>query len=460
MQDSQTRHKSIDEQLESSKVESLGIDEQLEINISGRKFSISLKGFEPNAIVEIKELLETSNVDLLDLMRAYLNSVHSRCELESQVAHIAQKIDQKLPQVFITDETLDEQADNEVDNELDEEDLAEYSEDLEDDFGGFEEEFGHSGEVYGAFGEFSMLGGLGIHSKSEIEPSEEELDEIMAQKEQEAQNQKVQDEEDKEYEATEASEALEARETTRPTQTQKEQDEQIKQVPSHTQAQQTQKKHITPKSSHETIQNKNPTQNHPQNNLAKSQTMQNQENHSQNITNQLSQPPKAKFDQARFDFADYSPLHDRENTQSLKSSQDFGLDLSYGTDLLDFHNLPKSNSKSTPKKEAQNLVEVESKANYLKASHSKAQSNDLQENLDFHTESNADLEADLQAKSKADSKGHFIEDSKDSESHTKQADSTFANRANNSFDFMADSLAPEPKPKSPLSRITKFFKNP
>ena len=413
MQDSQTRHKSIDEQLESSKVESLGIDEQLEINISGRKFSISLKGFEPNAIVEIKELLETSNVDLLDLMRAYLNSVHSRCELESQVAHIAQKIDQKLPQVFIADETLDEQADNEVDNELDEEDLAEYSEDLEDDFGGFEEEFGHSGEVYGAFGEFSMLGGLGIHSKSEIEPSEEELDEIMAQKEQEAQNQKVQD-------------------------------EQIKQVPSHTQAQQTQKKHITPKSSHETTQNKNPTQNQPQ-----------------NITNQLSQPPKAKFDQARFDFADYSPLHDRENTQSLKSSQDFGLDLSYGTDLLDFHNLPKSNSKSTPKKEAQNLVEVESKANYLKASHSKAQSNDLQENLDFHTESNADLEADLQAKSKADSKGHFIEDSKENEpSHTKQADSTFANRANNSFDFMADSLAPEPKPKSPLSRITKFFKNP
>lgn len=381
----QTRHKSIDEKLESSEVESLGIDEQLEINISGRKFSISLKGFEPNAIVEIKELLETQSVDLLDLMRAYLNSVHSRCELESQVAHITQKIVQKLPQVFIAkdfDETPDGQADDEVDSELDEEDLAQYSEldeDLAegfgDDFGGLGEEFGHSGEVYGAFGEFNMLGGLGIHSKSEIEPSEEELDEIMAQKEQESQSQKAQD---KEYEIAEANESTKTIETIEAIEaieaTKKEQkDEQVEQANNFTQA---------PKA------------------------------------------PQAKFDQARFDFADFSKPNHYKN-------------------------------------EAQNL-ETESKASDSKA-HSK-EGLEVDSKADIHTDlvdSKADLEADLEAKSKVESKAKSSADTKESElSHAEQAHSTFANRGDNSFDFMADSPALEPKPKSPLSRITKFFKNP
>lgn len=383
----QTRHKSIDEKLESSEVESLGIDEQLEINISGRKFSISLKGFEPNAIVEIKELLETQSVDLLDLMRAYLNSVHSRCELESQVAHITQKIVQKLPQVFITkdfDEAQDGQADDEVDSELDEEDLAQYSEIDEDlaegfgdDFGGFGEEFGHSGEVYGAFGEFNMLGGLGIHSKSEIEPSEEELDEIMAQKEQESQSQKVQNQEaqDKEYEIAEANESTKAIETIEATK-KEQKDEQVKQANNSTQAQQ------APKAS------------------------------------------QAKFDQARFDFADFSKPNHYKN-------------------------------------EAQNL-ETESKASDSKA-HSK-EGLEVDSKADIHTDladSKADLEADLEAKSKVESKAKSSADTKESElSHAEQAHSTFANRASNSFDFMSDSPALEPKPKSTLSRITKFFKNP
>lgn len=378
----QTRHKSIDEKLESSEVESLGIDEQLEINISGRKFSISLKGFEPNAIVEIKELLETQSVDLLDLMRAYLNSVHSRCELESQVAHITQKIVQKLPQVFITkdfDEAQDEQADDEVDSELDEEDLAQYSEldeDLAegfgDDFGGLGEEFGHSGEVYGAFGEFNMLGGLGIHSKSEIEPSEEELDEIMAQKEQESQSQKVQDKEYDIAEANESTKAIETIETTKKEQ----KDEQVKQANSSTQAQQ------APKA------------------------------------------PQAKFDQARFDFADFSkPNHYKNEAQNLEAES------------------KASDSKAHSKED----LEVDSKA-------------------DIHTDladSKADLEADLEAKSKVESKAKSSADTKESElSHAGQAHSTFANRGDNSFDFMTDSPALEPKPKSTLSRITKFFKNP
>ena len=378
----QTRHKSIDEKLESSEVESLGIDEQLEINISGRKFSISLKGFEPNAIVEIKELLETQSVDLLDLMRAYLNSVHSRCELESQVAHITQKIVQKLPQVFITkdfDEAQDGQADDEVDSELDKEDLAQYSEldeDLAegfgDDFGGLGEEFGHSGEVYGAFGEFNMLGGLGIHSKSEIEPSEEELDEIMAQKEQESQSQKMQD---KEYEIAEANESTKAIETIEATK-KEQKDEQVEQANNSTQAPQ------APKA------------------------------------------PQAKFDQARFDFADFSkPNHYKNEVQNLETES------------------KASDSKAHSKDD----LEVDSKA-------------------DIHTDlvdSKADLEADLEAKSKVESKAKSSADTKESElSHAEQAHSTFANRGDNSFDFMTDSPALEPKPKSTLSRITKFFKNP
>lgn len=431
----QTRHKSIDEKLESSEVESLGIDEQLEINISGRKFSISLKGFEPNAIVEIKELLETQSVDLLDLMRAYLNSVHSRCELESQVAHITQKIVQKLPQVFITkdfDEAQDGQADDEVDSELDEEDLAQYSEldeDLAegfgDDFGGFGEEFGHSGEVYGAFGEFNMLGGLGIHSKSEIEPSEEELDEIMAQKEQESQSQKAQD---KEYEIAEANEATKAVGTIEATK-KEQKDEQVKQANNSTQAQQAQKEHTDKKPNYETMQDKDSLENQPQNQLAKNQTTQNQslENHSQNLINQTPQTPQApqaKFDQARFDFADFSkPNHYKNEAQNLETES------------------KASDSKAHSKED----LEVDSKA-------------------DIHTDladSKADLEADLEAKSKVESKAKSSADTKESElSHAGQANSTFANSGDNSFDFMTDSPALEPKPKSTLSRITKFFKNP
>lgn len=417
----QTRHKSIDEKLESSEVESLGIDEQLEINISGRKFSISLKGFEPNAIVEIKELLETQSVDLLDLMRAYLNSVHSRCELESQVAHITQKIVQKLPQVFITkdfDEAQDGQADEGVDNELDEEDLAQYSEidddlaeEFGDDFEGFGEEFGHSGEVYGAFGEFNMLGGLGIHSKSEIEPSEEELDEIMAKKEQESQSQKVQNQElqdievqDKKYEIAEANEAVKTTKSAKTIEaTKKEQkDEQVKQADDSTQIPQTPKEHTDKKPNYETTQSEN-----------------SQENHSQSLTNQA---PQAKFDQARFDFADFSKPNPNKN-------------------------------------DAQNL-ETESKASDSKA-HLK---DDLDFKADIRTDladSKADFEADLEAKSKVESKAKSSADTKESElSHAGQAHSTFANRGNNSFDFMTDSPTLEPKPKSTLSRITKFFKNP
>lgn len=197
-----TRYKPIDEQLkDKDNANKLalpqGIDEQLEINISGRKFSISLKGFEPNAIIEIKDLLNAKNVDLLDLIRAYLNSVHSKCELESQISHITQKLAQRFSQ-NLSQSPLQHgfqmQNIEDIDKEYSalEDDLVDIASNDFDknlsEFGNLEE---HSSEVYVAFGEFEMLGGFGIHNRDEILLSEEELDDIMAQKEQEANKHKL-----------------------------------------------------------------------------------------------------------------------------------------------------------------------------------------------------------------------------------------------------------------------------
>ncbi|MGX3045086.1 hypothetical protein [Helicobacter sp. T3_23-1056] len=191
------RHKPIDKQLESSADSKLqkGVDEQLEINISGRKFSISLKGFEPNAITEIKELLQSKNLDLLDLIRAYLNSVQSKCELESKIDSIDQKLNHALARISSQD-TLQDFAKNIADSgknndtnsqeeTLDEVEMQDNLEDFQNDnFGDFAS---HSGEAYGGFGEFGWLGGISLHDRREIDSliSDDELDRIMAQKENE-----------------------------------------------------------------------------------------------------------------------------------------------------------------------------------------------------------------------------------------------------------------------------------
>ncbi|MGX2971354.1 hypothetical protein [Helicobacter sp. T3_23-1059] len=176
------RHKPIDKQLESSADNGLpkGVDEQLEINISGRKFSISLKGFEPNAITEIKELLQSKNLDLLDLIRAYLNSVQSKCELESKIESIHQRLSHTLAQTSIQSTfTLDKitKQDNLVDSQND--NLSDFSSHSSEDYDAFGE--------FGGFGEFGALGGINLHHRREIDEliSEEELDRIMAQKENE-----------------------------------------------------------------------------------------------------------------------------------------------------------------------------------------------------------------------------------------------------------------------------------
>lgn len=187
------RHKPIDKQLESSADSKLpkGVDEQLEINISGRKFSISLKGFEPNAITEIKELLQSKNLDLLDLIRAYLNSVQSKCELESKINSIDQKLNHALARTSSQDtlqdfaKNIEDSGKNSQTETLDEVEMQDNLEDFQNDnFGDFAS---HSGEAYGGFGEFGWLGGISLHDRREIDSliSDDELDRIMAQKENE-----------------------------------------------------------------------------------------------------------------------------------------------------------------------------------------------------------------------------------------------------------------------------------
>lgn len=69
------------------------MNEQLEIKICGREFGISLKGYNAQASQEIRDMFEKKNVDLLEIVRAYLDVVHQKCELESSLQNIAMKLD-------------------------------------------------------------------------------------------------------------------------------------------------------------------------------------------------------------------------------------------------------------------------------------------------------------------------------------------------------------------------------
>lgn len=68
------------------------INEQLEVRISGRDFGISLKGYNPEANREIRAQL-AGETDLLVLLRAYLDVVHQKCELESRIAQLHEKLE-------------------------------------------------------------------------------------------------------------------------------------------------------------------------------------------------------------------------------------------------------------------------------------------------------------------------------------------------------------------------------
>ncbi len=68
------------------------MNEQLEICISGRKFNISLNGFNPKASLEIRQLFENNNIDLLLVLREYLSVIHEKYELENELESIIDKI--------------------------------------------------------------------------------------------------------------------------------------------------------------------------------------------------------------------------------------------------------------------------------------------------------------------------------------------------------------------------------
>lgn len=70
-------------------------NEQLEVRISGRDFGISLKGYNPQANAQIRAQL-AGETDLLVLLRAYLDVVHQKCELESRLAQLNEKLDSML----------------------------------------------------------------------------------------------------------------------------------------------------------------------------------------------------------------------------------------------------------------------------------------------------------------------------------------------------------------------------
>lgn len=68
------------------------MNKQIEITLSGRRFSISLNDFNEKAYNEIQTLFADKNLDLLDLMRAYIASVQEKCELESKLEAMIDKI--------------------------------------------------------------------------------------------------------------------------------------------------------------------------------------------------------------------------------------------------------------------------------------------------------------------------------------------------------------------------------
>lgn len=66
--------------------------EDIEIKILGRKFSIKLEGFSKRAKEEIFETFEGREVDIIELLRAYLSKVQESCTLNDELEELAQKL--------------------------------------------------------------------------------------------------------------------------------------------------------------------------------------------------------------------------------------------------------------------------------------------------------------------------------------------------------------------------------
>ncbi|STO97165.1 Uncharacterised protein [Helicobacter canis] len=91
------------------------MNEQLEVRISGRDFGISLKGYNEQANKEIRELFANKgDTDLLALLRAYLDVVHKKCELEYRIQKVDSRIDMSMQKHALLEQAKQEALQEEI----------------------------------------------------------------------------------------------------------------------------------------------------------------------------------------------------------------------------------------------------------------------------------------------------------------------------------------------------------
>lgn len=69
------------------------LDSSLEFSLNGVTLKINgLEDFSENALNEIKQFMESKNLTTNDLLIAYLEAVKRKCELESSLESVLNKI--------------------------------------------------------------------------------------------------------------------------------------------------------------------------------------------------------------------------------------------------------------------------------------------------------------------------------------------------------------------------------
>lgn len=66
--------------------------EDIEIRILGKRFCIKLEGFSKRAKEEIFQIFEGNEIEITELLRAYLSKVQESCTLNDELEELAKKI--------------------------------------------------------------------------------------------------------------------------------------------------------------------------------------------------------------------------------------------------------------------------------------------------------------------------------------------------------------------------------
>lgn len=74
---------------EASRCEDL---EDIEIRILGKRFCVKLEGFSKRAKEEIFQIFEGNEIEITELLRAYLSKVQETCTLNDELEELAKKI--------------------------------------------------------------------------------------------------------------------------------------------------------------------------------------------------------------------------------------------------------------------------------------------------------------------------------------------------------------------------------